>query len=95
MGRNRTRKRRLQQVIKGGMVRLASRRKKAPPVTNDTNGTNGSSLKMEMVRVPAQMDDSARDGSWLRLGPIMTTIVVMSLAWIAVVSWLSSQMPER
>lgn len=50
---------------------------------------------MESVRVPSHLDETAQAGAWFSLGPIMTTILVLGLIWIAVVSWLLSKMPER
>ena len=76
------------------MVRLASRRKKPPSVAavNGTLPAGGTSLRMENVHVPAEIQEP-QNPAWFRLGPIMTTILIVGLAWIAVVSWFASKMP--
>lgn len=98
MGRRKHKRTRMQRMIKGGLVRLVSRRRKPQSAANGSQGSpdsQSSAEKMVPVHVPSHLDESNRDGAWFRLGGIMSTILVLGLAWIALVWWLVSRMPLR
>lgn len=85
-------------MIKGGLVRLVSRRRKVQSGVNgsqDLADSKRSVERMVPVHVPSHLDESNREGTWFRLGAIMSTILVLGLAWIALVWWLVSRMPAR
>jgi hypothetical protein len=92
LGKKKSGRRRIERVIRGGLVRLSPRRKKVP---SSTNGTASSSMRMETVHIPSHIGEGPQDGTWFRLGPIMTTILLLGLVWIAIVAWFASTMPAR
>lgn len=91
MGRSKLKRRGIRRVIKGGLVRLVSRK---PTGQGVLDGGNSAAEKLDL-RVPANLSDSSEEQGSLHLGSIMSAILLLGLAWIVTLSWLVSRMPER
>lgn len=89
-------------MIRGGVYRLATHRRSAGAAPRD--GLHANENKTESVERPlgpesAQLPSNLKDGgdfqTSLRVGPIMSTILAIGLAWLLLVAWWVSTMPEK
>ncbi|MBX3277819.1 MAG: hypothetical protein KF868_07440 [Acidobacteria bacterium] len=95
-------RRSVRRMIRGGLHRLATHRRGNGAALVD--GTPTDENKPESVEGPlspqaAQLPSNLKDGGEfqpsLRVGPIMSTILLLGLAWLLIVAWWVSAMPEK
>ncbi len=87
----------LRRMMRGGLVHLAARvspRERMGEVKGATDEPRSSNGRVDMGP-PTHFSDDEEDRPWFRIGPIMSAILAAGIAWIAIVWWLVSSMPER
>jgi len=94
-------RRTVRKVISGGITRLVK-----PAAVEQSNEQTISAdeegllrLKTEALRLPSALAEASEEGEssqhWLMPGRVMLTITAAAIAFIAIITWFISQMPEK
>jgi hypothetical protein len=94
-------RRRLRHVVKGGPFRLREKPAAAEPAAaSDTQAHNDQHgiLRFDegTLHVPGALAEAGEsESNGLMPGPVVTVITILAVAFIAVIAWFVSQMPEK
>jgi hypothetical protein len=94
-GKHRKRNRSARQAIKGRIHRLVNNQHRKPKITPPPSATGYTGQPNEEFHLPSSFSDLGDGQNWLRIGPLMLTILMIGMAWILVIAYFVSQMPEN
>ena len=99
--RNRTtkrRRRRLLQAVKGGTLRLRKEPQAAPAPAAAEEPPRSGVLRFdsEKWRLPEALAEAGEtESNGLKPGWVVSVIAILAIAFIAIMAWFVSQMPEK
>ena len=94
-GKHRKRHRSARQAIKGRIHRLVNHQQRKPKVTPPPSATGYTGQPNGDFHLPSSFSDMGDGQNWLRIGPLMMTILIIGAAWILILTYYISQMPDN
>jgi hypothetical protein len=94
-GRHRKRQRSARQAIKGRIHRLVNHQRRVrDPIEPEPSSSHPLQSNGD-YHLPSSFSDLGDDKHWLRIGPLMMTILIVGAAWILVLAYFVSRIPEK
>ena len=94
-GKHRKRHRSARQAIKGRIHRLVNHQHRTPDPMEPPSSTGHSVQTNGDFHLPSSFSDLDDGKNWLRIGPLMLTILIIGMAWILILTYFVSQTPEK
>jgi hypothetical protein len=94
-GKHRKRHRSARQAIKGRIHRLVNHQHRMPDPLSPPSATGYAGQPNGDFHMPGSFNDLGDGKNWLRIGPLMLTILLIGMAWILILTYFISQIPEN
>lgn len=94
-GKHRKRHRSARQAIKGRIHRLVNHQHRTPDPIDPPSATSHVGQPNGDFHLPSSFSDLDDGRNWLRIGPLMLTILLIGMAWILILTYYISQMLEN